>query len=157
MKLTKIVSLEYKTKQDKKRAEETFELFKSIDGAKMKDWPVKKKEEKMSKIVCLALFILMTFSFGYAKDLKLAEVENLKLKNLNHRIKDIQQEYDKTLAIIQRNANRLFAPINAERKELVDSIEKRLKAKLTDYTLKNDGTLVLIPKKETEEIAREEE
>ena len=103
----------------------------------------------MKKILCLALFVLIIFSFGYAKDLKLTEVENLKLKNLNHRIKDIQQEYDKTLSIIQRNAKQLFAPINAERKELVDSIEKRLKAKLADYTLKDDGTLVLIIKKET--------
>ncbi len=37
MKLTKIVSFEYTTKQDKKRAEETFELLKSIEGAEVKE------------------------------------------------------------------------------------------------------------------------
>ncbi len=37
MKLTKLVSFEYKTKEDKKRAEETFELFKSIEGAEVKE------------------------------------------------------------------------------------------------------------------------
>ena len=37
MKITKIVSIEYETEEEKKRAEETFEMFASIYGVEVKD------------------------------------------------------------------------------------------------------------------------
>ena len=36
-KITKLLSIKYRTKEEKKRAEETFRMFESIEGAKVED------------------------------------------------------------------------------------------------------------------------
>ena len=105
----------------------------------------------MKKTVLAILFVLMVFSYCDAKELKLTEVENLKLRNANHRIKDIQQEFQQILSKLQEGAKQKIIPINKEKQKIIKLIEKRLRIKLIEYTFTNDGTLIKIPKKKVKE------
>lgn len=109
----------------------------------------------MKKVLCLILFIVfLATSDSYAKELKLTEIEYLKLQNVNYRIKDIEKEFQRVLLILQNEAKQKIAPMNKEKSELMDSIESRLKIKLTDYTVKKGGVLTEISKKNEKKIKK---
>ena len=89
----------------------------------------------MKRIALLLCFVCATV---YAKDVQLSENEILKLKNINLRKTIAQKEYIDKLA-----------PIAKEEKDLIESIEKKYRIKLSDYNMPTvEGLMTLKIEKE---------